>query len=913
ARGHLPEQGTLEIWFDGDHPGSTHQLAMRVTNGRLSGRWEDVGRPLRYRVLAGDDRLAWRSLAVIEPPQLQEFSLQVTPPPYVPAPPYRVEASGDALVDSTVSVTATFTQSPHGIALVDGIGGRWSLIGSRADQDNKDNKDNKDTVEATVEFRLPEPLRLTELGRRQYRLEVEDQDLTSVTVESRVELEVFADSTPTVSLELPEDGHLATADSLLPLRGVVSDNAGIASIAVEREWDGVVHRASQGSPAMEARSVHRASQGSPAMEARPVHRASQGSPAMEARPAEISNSLLDETETSQFPDLSGRLTRSVPFDLRIPLRRWGVRAGDEFRLRVTAADFRPAVDGESRQGESSWRRVRIVSPEELLQHIGRQQAAVFEKFEQLLDLQRAVEARATEVRAEMEDPVTAKNREALQNVELQQRRIAEELGAGPGGAARGSLVQAIERALQEAALGGQGDEAQRRLGQLKQGIANAAAGPAQIIERQLVGAVRDAVVGSPNAATLAQLDEARHVQRQLTQSLEELLADAQQWTSYQQAAQELGRLVNQQLEIQADTEELNLAQLASDPAAPRGDNLPGLESELGRRFDKLISRLRSLLAELGPTDRQVVSRAVDAADTLRVSSDLRQCALQLERRQWGPAWETQEEVVAELRSLMALLVDQQGSSGDSDRPTSSSDDAGPQLLAKAVQDLLTRQTVLQGNCAMLQDNADPPLSECRSLGARQTQLADELTETAKQWPSDVLRAALLRSQAPMQRAAAALPGRELEPAAEAMRLARQRLEQLLAALASPTARSQPAEQPDDSSPSPSPAARDTARRQALLRLPELRMLATMQESLLSRTKELDRRKRDGTLTEGELQEQAALAEQQQQLAAWLEQMLASGAGELQPGSPGPAQPVPPVPPKQSDSSIDNLLKSLNTP
>ncbi|MCA9175109.1 MAG: DUF1559 domain-containing protein [Planctomycetales bacterium] len=51
-----------------------------------------------------------------------------------------------------------------------------------------------------------------------------------------------------------------------------------------RRKDECAIRASQGSPAMEARPGHRASQGSPAMEARPIHRASQGSPAMEARP-----------------------------------------------------------------------------------------------------------------------------------------------------------------------------------------------------------------------------------------------------------------------------------------------------------------------------------------------------------------------------------------------------------------------------------------------------------------------------------------------------------------------------------------------------------------------------------------------------------------------------------------------------
>lgn len=961
----LAESGTLELWFDGDPISDVERQVMELRGQELSAVIVDVGRSLQYRVLAGDDDLPWRRLQLMEPAKLEAWSLLAKAPDYVGGTTTEIGDRASLLIGSELMLSGRLSRplgppaaeaptvpGPLVMELVGSDERRWPLR----------LRDNQ------YSFELPEPLRLEQPGVFQFWVECYEgatPDLKS-RLGPQVEIQVAADTAPTIAWTAPQDGRLAAPNSRVPLDVSVKDNTEVRLVECLAEV---------GEGAQRRLTLHQS---------------------------------------------SGSRNAHIERDLR--LADWGVRPGDVVRLMVRAEDSRPMANGnegslpdqsweDRKDGRAAtpWRQIRVVTVDELAAQHASRQAAIFQRLEQLLEMQRTTRSRTQDLLRDLRTDLEARReleaerRETLQGVELEQRRVLQVLGSPRGSTGVAGLVREL---IAEFDLTPDFADQRKRLLELQTTLESVVAPYADDVQRSLVAALQFAKVGEPAADSTSNVDTAVAAQTGVVQALEGLLADAQQWTNFQQAARSLSLLIERQQQLGARMEESHFLQLT----IPQDDALPAMAEEqasqqqtLARDLDKLLANLERLRSQdehpLATREQQAIGRALKRAQSTGIASLTRDVAIRLQRQQWGPALEGNQRLLLRLREVFDEL--QLGG-----EPGSEDEAALAARLDRWVEEA-SRLAEAWKQTPESEDDRPGRLQRARNLSAAAAAVSDQLQSDAPVAAESAGVAAMMMSQAgvegasPSQRSKnAAAAGRQMAAAAREWRSVndagagasplqtwqatvaaiadRQQLlldflestddmelsdysllqekqqalrDELMSAAAwsdsqilnasllraAPTMEAASVElglgNGDAAAAamraamrcllelqsSLSPATDNAAaaagdqdaeaasgaqqRKPGTLKLAELKMLLAMQRAIAQRTIDLDQLKQRRPLRPGELDEQRELAQRQGQLAAWLQALVQPQEADM----PASEQPQPATKSSGKPSAIDSLI------
>ncbi len=144
-----------------------------------------------------------------------------------------------------------------------------------------------------------------------------------------------------------------------------------------------------------------------------------------------------------------------------------------------------------------------------------------------------------------------------------------------------------------------------------------------------------------------------------------MLGDLAQWDNYRRFQRDIGQLKNEQEQVERDTGELGRDTLTKDvkDLTPQQQadlkKLSQRQSELGRRFDRMLQQMEQMSAELDKTDPLAAGVIDDAAHQARqqgTAGQMREAAKNVEQNQVGQAAQNQQQVGENLQDLLDILA-----------------------------------------------------------------------------------------------------------------------------------------------------------------------------------------------------------------------------------------------------------------
>lgn len=670
----------------------TEEREMKLLNGRMIYRRENITRSFEYRVRGGDDdTIPWQRLTVVEPPKLLELTVHVAPPAYASMPPRSESRVVKALVGSHLQIRGRFDK-PIKHASV------WT---------------------ETPEFSLP-PVAVSPDGLNftapaaggewvvdrsgSLWCEFADRQGLHFGRETHIEVQAVPDAPPSIAWESPVEPLYVTAGARVPIRGIVKDDLAVQGIQLRYTLPG--HVAAE--QVMELFSLD-----SP-----------QSQPAGDIRPFD------DRWDLSRLPDL-------VP--------------GAELSLRILAEDAQPQVVSTAARrviiisGDALLRRVasRQAAILEQLAESLRLERQVRDRVQWL-----------TSRSAEM--PLNVDLLHALEALTQHQREVQQLLGNQPAGAERllrDALRELADNRADQQAIAQKLAELLtevQRVNERPLPVTEQQLTEAVKTAREMLDVVSSAT-DHKNSVSAAMLQSVRAADLELesiVQALARLVGALTEWDDANRVSRELGQIAMDQEVLADETEELRLKSVIADAALPgdqqaRVQQLAQRQGELARRLDKLQARLDKLsTAEAGHANERFLASAQDSVRRLAIGGQMRAAAGQLARRQLGAARDTEGQVLKSLQQLRdALGPDQAGADasaapGTGQQPMphdTGANDADADVTAQLEQ-LKRLQEELNVRTTEL-DAAPPPDSNAASreqaklaLARDQSRLADAVQE-----------------------------------------------------------------------------------------------------------------------------------------------------------------------------------------
>jgi hypothetical protein len=503
-----------------------------------------------------------------------------------------------------------------------------------------------------------------------------------------------------------------------------------------------------------------------------------------------------------------------------------------------------ALDTAGQRGQSTTRRLRIVSDEEMRQSIAREQS---EAMRELVDarMQQQIAMEQTEGAVARLDSATDQNQAANDRVRAAmtaQRSASQSMFEGADSAAK-----RLERAGQLARDNGFDDGELERLSQAVNAIAQGSMSQAKEALAESSDAMREGE--SEKAGRL--LKQAAESQKNSLQALDQMVDSMRRDDSERSANDELGELSAAQARLSSEARN---AATATNPDAER-QRLSGRQRELARDAQKLAEKLQQLAKSLEEVDSTKSTQVTEAAETLneQASEAMRKAAEELSRGRDGMAENFQDEILRQLEKARQSL---NGSSQRNENDPAS-EPTGPQTFAVGVQQALKRQSMIVEQLQESGVSADPtnPTAEKPSLAAEQSEVA-QLTQTIAedQQAPPGFKEALDEAVAEMETAAALLERQtELEFATDSAFSARERLRFIADSLLSQEARAPENDEAVSEPQTPADAPMDDAQKGAQQGIPTetLKLLRATQQFLLQRTEQVMTRENESDPLNGD--------------------------------------------------------------
>ena len=736
--------------------------SVRVTDG-----------PLFIWALGGDGETLPLQVDVVPPPRVDSFRLTVLPPPYT---------------------GKSQTELPENVGDVSGVVGTKIKLAGRV---------NKALASATFHQHGADPLSLTvsedgrslvgevtfeRAGSGTWWLALRDRQGFENPEAPRYDLQIAADTEPSVLIELPETDLLVTATANVPLRAIARDDLAVQKLWLE--WEASNPARPRFVEPDKAPPVDRVEadtdDGSLELVKRPSDSAPSdplsGNPATETDAANATLNPEAATRSLAEGDLTTeRLTGETNFDLA----EFDWPVGTRIVLRAVASDWFD-LDPAGHVARSNPRALTIVSPEEKRSELADRQAALVLELERSENSQRQNRDLVRELQLQLEQTgqLRPEDRDLLKRIELDQRQIADRLVDDVDGLQRQAAAIRTERTENDV----EDPESDTLLGELLDELTFLKTDPLPEIDRSLIDARKlsaDSEQLSPDKRRefKSALDHVDQKQGETQRTLAGILDRLSQWRSERNLNSELRSLSGRQRELGDDarataeqTRGRTFAELTDQNRADLS-RLGSRQQQLAEQVDEFRDELAEAAETLKDSDPEQAERfdsALQQIEEAGISAKMRQAAAEFEQNRVGEATATQQQVL-EAMSKVQDALDQ--------RETTDTESLVKQLQEAADNLAEVRQyaEALRKKLDELADQAaaerDPDALE--KLQRQQQRVREKLRETVRrlQRVQSPAGSSAQRSANQMERSEAAVDSGDLEAAANAQETALDDLEQ----------------------------------------------------------------------------------------------------------------------------------------
>jgi len=711
-RGRLPDDVTLLLRY-GDGETQTEKLR-RVSVRDASGVLRELcvanvlveRGPITFRVVGGDDHtMPYRTLHVVPAPRLESLKVRLHPPKYTRRPVNELpDGVGhfEALVGTRVVVNARANKPLQAAHL---------RVKNRTLPGLKLSKDGR---QITAEFTV------TESGNYSYWFEFKDREGFENPQAPRYDVKALADRVPVVRLAAPtEDLRITAGDkargigTVVTVKPLVEDDLGIRSVALRyrREHD------EKGS----FRTVV-------------LFRGDQ--------PPESPNRHGKTEDRREYNQPYEWELKEVTEGMQI---RFHIEAADDFDLDTSGRPDRTP----RHVGRSLTRTITIVTPAEKTAEIAGKYGQLLEDLVRAEKLQRRAHEQVGQLRVQLEKTQRLRPNEdlsLLNRVIQDQTDVSQQLVD-----ADTSILRRARRALDDLRANHLSNPTlQRRLGRIAAEMEALRLRhlPKIIDELRAVDSSSQVVpldakpAGKPPTADpaeqLARLKTAEDRQRDVLQSLAELMGELSEWRNWQDLSGEVKDLIRAQQDVEREAELVKRRTLGT-PAAElspqqRADlaRLAERQNRIGDRIERLQSQIGRFLGRLRKEragNKAAIETLADVDRFLRerdLAEKMRKTANRIEANELGAMPSAQKKLVDDLRELQAVLENR----GTDDLETlikrQKETEAELQTLHKKQEDVLERLRKLGARPKTRQQR-----EELQRLIKEQQQLRKKAAETAR--------------------------------------------------------------------------------------------------------------------------------------------------------------------------------------
>lgn len=766
-----------------DAAGNARELAM----GELPTAHGD----LEFRVLGGDDATAWRRLAISPAPLVETLNVTIEPPAYLHrAPQTQPEGAGNiqGFIGTRVHVVAGVNK-PLGAAAL-----------RIKEQPPQPIEIPAGSRELRASFVVVEP------GVYSWWLELTDAEGFENPSPPRYEVVALTDAEPDVRIDVPASDLLITADAEVAVRTTAKDDIGLKELWLSftrRDLPAEAAGASEDDPAESAPPAAMGridlfdGQGRPGEHiaeylwqigklgvsegAQIVFRAeatddfdlSDAFPEGQAPPPHVGRSIARTLTVVSKADKLRELAQQQAGLLDELERALTLQKQSHDQVNDLVAQLRNT--GELRAEDIDALQRAELGQREVAGQLSHPALGLGPRAQKLLDDLRAnhiddapTEQRLSEIVGEL-GRLGDENLPLIESELTRARKLAQsrapaspsEKGSGTSEPSEGfGENHRPERGsppVQQPAT--PGDEQSRKAERQRRGKQDARnSGDSEKAQKSAVndaadvaGRQRRAADGEPPA--MAPLQTVAENQREVLDSISELVQQLSQWRTEQDAARELSEVSRDQRDLNRKTADLGQQTLTKlrEQLTPQEradlDKLAERQKTQADRLDQLRARLHSRLEELSrdnPGAQAALEQALDQARDLGVSEQMREAAGQIGENRMGAALTQQQEVLEKLHEIEKTLADQRETGGEALVKQLKQAESGLEQLVK-------REALLQQKMRELaQDQAAPDReAQLERLRREQKQVREEAARLARR----LSRLQAQRPSASLQRAA----------------------------------------------------------------------------------------------------------------------------------------------------------------
>lgn len=369
----LPDEVRIHYRFENESGPLEEVESMHLLKGLMVARRENVSRPFQYRAEGGDDQsMPWTRLEVVEPPRVESFKIRLTPPAYTGWPAEFAERQIQALRGTRLEFTGAATKRLKTVAWRQEEGATAAgAVG-----------------EDQLSFRVPAaampPLVVDKSGAYWFEL-VDSEGLTGGTTD-RWEIRAIADQPPSVAIEQPVGNLFVTAVAVLPLKIAVKDDLAVRDAVLRYVRS---DRSDAGEVSIEL-----------------FRGPSQVAPQPEGGPA-----AANASGDSRLIEYAWSLA-----DLKL-------KPGAQLTFYAAASDYLP------QQGQSTARKVTIITEQELEDRLAQRQTLILGELSRALKLQQETRGQTTSLEIQLRDVGRLQKQDIdhAQAAELNQRQVTRAL------------------------------------------------------------------------------------------------------------------------------------------------------------------------------------------------------------------------------------------------------------------------------------------------------------------------------------------------------------------------------------------------------------------------------------------------------------------------------------------------------
>ncbi|MFK7777988.1 MAG: hypothetical protein QM501_07655 [Gimesia sp.] len=716
-------------------PGKSHSERLRIVSvPGPSGMNRDLGtgsllisrKKMKLRAVGGDDTsMKWLDIISVPPTTIELQQVRLFPPPYTQRPVEKLpEGIGNfkALVDTRVEFKASSNKRLK------------SAILRVKNQEPVSLKLDTNRKHFSGSFSIEEP------GTYSFWFEVENDQGFKPPSPKHYEITAISDAVPEVYLEKPDSDLQVTPDAQIPLVVAIHDDFSIDSALIRYQ------KSSKEESLARALRTDRESQSFPL----PLDPQSSGEQLI----------LTHNWNLSKLPLIEGD---------RIIFR---AEALDHYSRNVSP-DGEILDQPEIHIGTSISRVLTIVSPEYKAKELANRHANLLEELTRVIKDQRLLHTEVKDVQHQLQRVGTARAEEidTIKQVEMDQKRVTSQLFRPRTGLEQRSkeLVNELEwNHIDDPVMNQRLSELSTELAQLNQNVFPQ-------IQEQITQArkkIQSKIKSNPTrnksvkqstsntnstkpdtntklknsnppsanslseSGALKSLNIAEKGQQLVINRLERVLNSLSQWQNARDLVSELDEQIQQQSEIQSQTEKLAKKTITKSFGKLKVQEQADLEKLAARQeqqaenfkaFRNLLDSLNSQTNAATEEEQFQKQAAIDFMRKKSIPDEMRQTAQKLKQNQVGQAIQEQQKIQQSMRTLKEFFEDQITNSTDQFVKKLKQSEKELTLLKQQQQDILQKLQTAKNTV-----NQKELKEQLQKLVKREQELKQKLKEFEQQ-------------------------------------------------------------------------------------------------------------------------------------------------------------------------------------